>query len=150
MTLYFVSNLVFKRFHTLTHTMHTLETATDDWSDSEDEAATAPDSSSQTLDLEKATKRIKLLEKKLQQAKQEFVDYRKFVGNRLNLAGLAEALKEHPEASSTHVSAPLRDDDSHYFQSYGENGTYLKMSADQVISTYHTLYRLTLQIFTLS
>lgn len=107
-----------------------LQTATDDWSDSEDEQP-AQSGSSQPSDLTSAEKRIKLLEKKLQQAKQDFVDYRKFVGDRLNLAGLAEALKDHPE-SSTHVSVPLRDDDSHYFQSYGENDIHAVMIQDKV------------------
>lgn len=51
------------------------------------------------------------------------VNYRAFVSDRLSLASLAEALKD-PETSSTHLGPPLpHDDDSHYFQSYGENGT---------------------------
>lgn len=65
---------------------------------------------------------IQTLQKKLQQTQQDLVDYRDFVSGRLNLAGIAEALKAPASSSSTHVSVPLRDDDSHYFQSYEENG----------------------------
>lgn len=69
-----------------------------------------------------ATQRIKALERKLEQAKQDLVYYRQFVSERLNLAGLVDELKAPGNSSSTHVAAPLRDDDSHYFQSYAQNG----------------------------
>ena len=72
--------------------------------------------------MDSAARRIKALEKNLQQAKQDLADYRQFVSGRLNLAGLADELKGTEASSSTHVAAPLRDDDSHYFQSYAENG----------------------------
>lgn len=67
---------------------------------------------------------IHALQAKLHQAHQDMADYRNFVGQRLNLASLADALKEPAAASTsgTHAAVPLRDDDSHYFQSYGENG----------------------------
>lgn len=50
------------------------------------------------------------------------IEYRAFVSERLNFTSVAESLKEPVPSSSIHVAAPLRDDDSHYFQSYGENG----------------------------
>ena len=63
------------------------------------------------------------LQQKLEQAKQDLVYYRQFVSQRLDLAGLTEELKKSEASSSTtHVAVPLRDDDSHYFQSYAENG----------------------------
>ena len=94
---------------------------TEDWSDDEEVAQNpvAP------ADLPSAIKKIQSLENALHKAQQDLSDYRSFVGDRLNLAGLAEALQDPAESSSTHVGAPLRDDDSHYFQSYGENGMYL-------------------------
>ena len=69
-----------------------------------------------------ATQRIKALERKLEQAKQDLVYYRQFVSERLNIAGLVDELKAPGGSSSTHAAAPLRDDDSHYFQSYAQNG----------------------------
>lgn len=84
----------------------------DDWSD--DDEPNAGPSSSQN----EPSKRIALLERKLQQAKQDLADYKALVSQKLDLARLQEAVKE-PYGSSTTAE---RDDDSHYFQSYGENG----------------------------
>lgn len=70
-------------------------------------------------DVPSATRRIRALEKRLADAKQDLVDYRKFVGERLNLSHLADATDD----SSSSAALP-RDDDSHYFQSYNENGKY--------------------------
>lgn len=90
-----------------------------DWSSSDEDEP----SSSAPTDLEAANRRIRALERKLQKAQQDFNDYRAFVRERLGRSRLAAALDEPPaSASSTHIAAPLRDDDSHYFQSYGENG----------------------------
>ncbi|KAL6300670.1 S-adenosyl-L-methionine-dependent methyltransferase [Sparassis latifolia] len=83
-------------------------------------------------DLAGALRRIAALEKKLQQARQDLSDYREFVGQRLNLAGMSEALKEPAASSSTRVAVPLRDDDSHYFQSYAENDIHAVMIQDKV------------------
>lgn len=97
------------------------ELQSDDWSDDED----AAQNSETPSDISSAMRRIRALENALHKAQQDLVDYRSFVGDRLNLAGLAEALQDPASSSSTHVSVPLRDDDSHYFQSYGENGLYI-------------------------
>jgi len=59
-----------------------------------------------------------VLEKKLASARQDLADYRAFVGERLNISGLTEDANEN----SNQPIPPLRDDDSHYFQSYGANG----------------------------
>lgn len=106
------------------------ELQSDDWSDDEDVAASTETPS----DLSQALRKIRALENALHKAQQDLSDYRGFVGDRLNLAGLAEALTE-PSTSSTHVAAPLRDDDSHYFQSYGENGEHFAHQRDLVVLT---------------
>ena len=96
------------------------ELPADDWSDEEVEPTPQP-----PTDLESAKRQIKRLQQQLVQSQKDLGDYRTFVSERLNLASLAEALKE-PE-SSTHAAQPLRDDDSHYFQSYGDNGPFLNL-----------------------
>ena len=93
----------------------------DDWSDSDEEID--ENKLDEPQDLETAKRQVKALQRKLEQAKQDLVYYRQFVSQRLNLAGLADDLqKEEGSASASHVAVPLRDDDSHYFQSYAENG----------------------------
>ena len=101
-------------------TYFAIELQSDDWSDDEEVAQ----SSERPSDLPSALKKIRALENALHKAQQDLVDYRGFVGDRLNLASLAEALRDPSASSPTHVGAPLRDDDSHYFQSYGENGVH--------------------------
>ncbi|THG99108.1 hypothetical protein EW026_g3198 [Hermanssonia centrifuga] len=89
-----------------------LQTQPDDseWSDEE-----AVITAKQPSNLSEASRRIQALEKKLQKAQQDLVDYRDFVAS-----------------TSTHIGAPLRDDDSHYFQSYGENDIHAVMIQDKV------------------
>ncbi|KAH9922941.1 S-adenosyl-L-methionine-dependent methyltransferase [Fomitopsis serialis] len=84
------------------------------------------------LHLEDAKRRIRALGRKLQKARQDFVDYRAFVGERLGRSGVVEALAEPAASTSTHIATPLRDDDSHYFQSYGENDIHAVMIQDKV------------------
>jgi protein arginine N-methyltransferase 3 len=78
----------------------------DDWSDSDAEGG-CPDTNH----------RIQILEKKLAAATQNLADYRNFISERFQVSPLIEAINE----SST-TKAPSRDDDSHYFRSYDENG----------------------------
>ena len=59
-----------------------------------------------------------MLEKRLSDAKQDMVDYQAFVRERLNLSLLTEASDDSSDRPTP------RDDDSHYFESYGENGKY--------------------------
>ncbi|KZT08853.1 S-adenosyl-L-methionine-dependent methyltransferase [Laetiporus sulphureus 93-53] len=93
-----------------------LQTQSAAWSDYEDEQ-------SPPTDLATAIRRIHILEKKVQQAKQDLAEYRTF-------SAFGEVLTDPVASSSTtHLGRPLRDDDSHYFQSYGENvctATYAK------------------------
>ncbi|OBZ71479.1 Ribosomal protein arginine N-methyltransferase rmt3 [Grifola frondosa] len=107
-----------------------LQVESADWTDSEDEQLA--DKAEAPVDLASATRRIKQLEEKLQQAKQDLVDYRSFVTDRLDVVRLAETLHDAAASSSTHVGTPLRDDDSHYFQSYASNDIHAVMIQDKV------------------
>ncbi|KAI0783458.1 protein arginine N-methyltransferase [Abortiporus biennis] len=112
-----------------------LQASTNDWSDEEDEGI---NTNQNPIDLTTANRRIKNFEEKLEQARKDMKDYRDFVSKRLNLAGLAEAL--HEPSSSTHIATPLRDDDSHYFQSYGENDIHAVMIQDKVRTATYAAY----------
>ncbi|KAI0823963.1 S-adenosyl-L-methionine-dependent methyltransferase [Trametes gibbosa] len=101
-----------------------------DDSDSEDDDE--PEKGEAPKDLAGATRRISALQRKLEQAKQDLVYYRGFVGQRLNLSSLADELKDSAVASTNHAAVPLRDDDSHYFQSYAENDIHSVMIQDKV------------------
>ena len=100
----------------LTFPFQCIESLSVDWSEDEDaDASGAP-----PQNLGSALRKIKLLEKSLKKAKQNLVDYRQFVTKSLDVEGLAERV------ASTSVQDPIvpkRDDDSHYFTSYGSNGT---------------------------
>jgi protein arginine N-methyltransferase 3 len=50
-------------------------------------------------------------------SRQELIDYRKIVEGRYDLTGLVEQIN-----SSEELKPAPRDDDSHYFRSYAENG----------------------------
>ena len=88
----------------------------DSWSDSEDGSNVVAPS-----DLVSATKRIAALETKLAAAKEDLAEYRSLVNRRADIALIREAIDApgEPVASSC-------DDDSHYFDSYGENGEYIR------------------------
>ncbi|KAG5654313.1 hypothetical protein H0H81_004732 [Sphagnurus paluster] len=91
-----------------------------DWSDSDDEVDGKPVDSA---------RRIKALERQLALAKQDIVDYRALVSKKINLPDLLEA--PEPGPSQIALSAPTRDDDTHYFKSYGENGKHSRISPNQ-------------------
>ncbi|KAJ6624377.1 protein arginine N-methyltransferase [Mycena sp. CBHHK59/15] len=98
-----------------------LQVQPDDWSDSDAEDADP-------------TKRIITLEKRLLEAKQDLADYRALVSKQLDLPGLVAAVNEPAPIGA---SAPVRDDDSHYFQSYEANDIHAVMIQDKVrTSTY--------------
>lgn len=89
----------------------------DSWSDSEDGSKVlAPH------DLASASKRIAALETKLAAAKEDLSEYRSLVNQRADIALIREAIDApgEPVASSSRS-----DDDSHYFDSYGENGRFI-------------------------
>ncbi|KAL0577118.1 hypothetical protein V5O48_004871 [Marasmius crinis-equi] len=102
-----------------------LQLQSDDWSDSEDEGSTSdPD------------KRIKALEKKLEQARAEFDAYRALINQRLNLIEAAS------DTAAESASKP-RDDDTHYFESYGANDIHAVMIQDKVRTSTYARYILT-------
>lgn len=85
-----------------------IEGPSSDWSDSEDEDS-----------LVDPNRKIQILEKKLLAAQQNLVQYRDFVTKKLNASGLSDVLSV---SGPSQEAPPARDDDSHYFESYGENG----------------------------
>ncbi|KAE9402260.1 S-adenosyl-L-methionine-dependent methyltransferase [Gymnopus androsaceus JB14] len=97
----------------------------DDWTDSEDDEQSIP-----------AERRIQLLEKKLAQAKREFEEYRKIVTQRFSLVDIAES----SSGESSKTSEPKRDDDSHYFESYGANEIHAIMIQDKVRTSTYARY----------
>ncbi|KAF8158442.1 arginine N-methyltransferase 3 [Crassisporium funariophilum] len=100
-----------------------------DWSDSEGEdlAPTDPD------------RKIKVLEKKLALAKQSLADYRSLITEKLDITKLIDDIN----APTPQGSAPGRDDDTHYFQSYGENDIHAVMINDKVRTSTYAHYILT-------
>ncbi|KAJ7162891.1 protein arginine N-methyltransferase [Mycena filopes] len=100
-----------------------LQVQADDWSDSDAEETTDP------------KKRINTLEKRLAAAKQDMADYRALVSKQLDIPNLLAAVNEPGPIAGSAPAA--RDDDSHYFQSYGENDIHAVMIQDKVrTSTY--------------
>jgi type I protein arginine methyltransferase len=90
----------------------------DDWTDSEDEGNSNANPS----------RRIQTLEHKLAQVQQDFVECRKLISQKLDIKSLIESQND-PGPSS---AAPSRDDDTHYFDSYAENGMgFLKLFPHQ-------------------
>ncbi|KAK0222152.1 S-adenosyl-L-methionine-dependent methyltransferase [Armillaria fumosa] len=94
-----------------------LQLQADDWSDSDDEDTSDP------------SRRILALEKKLARTQQEFHEYRNLISKKMDLSSLAD------EPSSSEPRP--RDDDTHYFESYGANDIHAIMIQDKVrTSTY--------------
>ncbi|KAK0503663.1 S-adenosyl-L-methionine-dependent methyltransferase [Armillaria luteobubalina] len=94
-----------------------LQLQADDWSDSDDE------------DISDPSRRILALEKKLARTQQEFHEYRNLISKKMDLSSLAD------EPSSSEPRP--RDDDTHYFDSYGANDIHAIMIQDKVrTSTY--------------
>ena len=97
------------------------ELQTDDWTDTDGEPSnsvqrdTRVDLSSD-LGLLHAHREIRLLKERLASTQGELQDYRKLVRTQLETPALAE-LKE-----DILLESPKRDDDTHYFKSYGGNG----------------------------
>ena len=122
--LYSVSRDLRRQIFRVTDRLGT-EIEPDEWSDSDEEVE--QDKIDEPKDLAAAQRQIKALQRNLQQAKQDLIYYRQFVGERLNLAGLSDELQKGEGPSGSKTAAPPRDDDSHYFQSYAENGRHISM-----------------------
>ncbi|KAK0201522.1 protein arginine N-methyltransferase [Desarmillaria ectypa] len=94
-----------------------LQLQVDDWSDSDDEDTSDP------------SRRILALEKKLARTQQEFHEYRTLISRKMDLSSLVDE-------PSTSEPQP-RDDDTHYFESYGANDIHAVMIQDRIrTSTY--------------
>lgn len=91
------------------------ELPSDDWSDSDDdETKIEGKQSSGPSDLPTAKLRIKKLEEQLTRAQNDVSELRNLFKKRLDL------VEDAP--SSVEKDVTKRDDDSHYFQSYGYDG----------------------------
>ena len=101
---------------------------TDDWTDDTDADADADadkegpshsaqqDAKSSNFDLPHAHREIRRLKERLADAQNELRDYQRLVRTQLEGPTL-DALKD-----DTPLDPPKRDDDTHYFESYGGNG----------------------------
>ncbi|KAH7928744.1 protein arginine N-methyltransferase [Leucogyrophana mollusca] len=119
-----------------------LQLESDSWSDDDDDEVDGPAS---PQNLPSAMRRIQLLERKLADAKRDIIDYRSLVTQKLDVSRLAEIVADPgPSGSSAHDSnPPPRDDDSHYFQSYGENDIHAVMIQDKVRTSTYASFILT-------
>ncbi|KAJ4482476.1 S-adenosyl-L-methionine-dependent methyltransferase [Lentinula aciculospora] len=95
----------------------------DGWTDSEDDSSLSTD------------RRIRLLEQKLTEAKRDFEEYRKLVNQRFSFGKISEISAE--ESSDVELK---RDDDSHYFESYGANDIHAVMIQDRVRTSTYARY----------
>ncbi|KAF9220251.1 S-adenosyl-L-methionine-dependent methyltransferase [Gyrodon lividus] len=110
----------------------------DDWSDDEG-PPTSGRPPSPPSDLSSALTRIQVLEQKLSQAQKDMTDYRKLVTEKLDISNIAEIVNE-PGPST---SEAIRDDDTHYFQSYGYNDIHAVMIQDKVRTSTYASFILT-------
>lgn len=102
-----------------------LRMGSDDWSDEDEEDA----AETRVSNPEDKDREIRRLTGKLKQAKQDLIDFKQLVEQRFRSSEIAEAAREdqaaRPPTSSTAAMVPKRDDDTHYFKSYGDNGAFL-------------------------
>ncbi|KAJ2919153.1 hypothetical protein MD484_g1262, partial [Candolleomyces efflorescens] len=89
-----------------------IQVSTDDWSDSEDEEDEPTD----------PVKKAHWLEKKLALAQQKVAEYQSLLYKRLDVENPSEEIKPKP-----------RDDDTHYFDSYAENGEFQTRPGYQIL-----------------
>jgi len=97
------------------------ELQTDDWTDTDEGQSHSVQKDTKTnldsnFDLPQAHREIRLLKERLANAQNELRDYRKLVQTQLEASTLAELGDDTP------LEPPKRDDDTHYFDSYGGNG----------------------------
>ena len=82
------------------------------------------------LGVEDKDREIQRLKRKLEQAQRDLVDFRQLVEKQFSSSEITAARDEklntaRPSTSKSTTTAltPKRDDDTHYFNSYGDNGT---------------------------
>lgn len=88
----------------------------DDWSDDDDESVNGQD----------LNKKVRALEKKLALTQQSLLEYSKFIQQRLDLPTVEEA-------GPSGATETIRDDDTHYFDSYAENGGFRDGSVSNML-----------------
>lgn len=103
--------------------LHLSEVSPDGWSDSDEEDAQIVD----------PPKRIRTLERKLAQAKQDFVDYRALITQKMDLLDV-------PSEAAAGQTPAARDDDTHYFKSYAENGSFFCGASRSTDRNFHPRY----------
>ncbi|KAH8104934.1 S-adenosyl-L-methionine-dependent methyltransferase [Phellopilus nigrolimitatus] len=107
-----------------------LQLGSGEWSDSDSEV------DANTTDKDKV---IRSLSSKLARAKKDFVDFKSLVEKQFRVTEVTQALKEDTAGPSlsTEGTVVKRDDDTHYFDSYGVNEIHCVMLRDTVrTSTY--------------
>ncbi|KAI5123085.1 hypothetical protein M0805_001441 [Coniferiporia weirii] len=116
-----------------------LQLGSGDWSDSESEGG---------ADTEDKDKIIRNLQRKLAQTKKDFVDFRSLVEERFRVPEITQAIEEGGSGLSQSEGTVKRDDDTHYFDSYGENEIHYVMLKDKVrTSTYASFIMNTPELF---
>jgi len=91
---------------------------TDDWTDTDEEPShSAQKDENSSHDLSHAQREIRLLKERLANAHNELQEYQKLVRTQLDVSTTLDALKD-----DTPLEPPKRDDDTHYFESYGGSG----------------------------
>ena len=116
-----------------------LELQTDDWTDTDEEPSRSTQKDINTdlhsnLSLPQAHREIRLLKERLANAQHELQDYRKLVRTQLKASPLAEL------EDGTPLELPKRDDDTHYFESYGGNGASHRRTNDGACIHYPPIY----------
>ncbi|THU97998.1 S-adenosyl-L-methionine-dependent methyltransferase [Dendrothele bispora CBS 962.96] len=128
----------------------------DKWSDDSDLDDGYPTSASTSaatrpthLNPHSAETRIKSLEKKLAQVKKDFDEYRGMVREKMNLREAFEEARELEKEKDQGKDAiekkqrEKRDDDSHYFESYGYNDIHAVMIQDKIRTSTYAKFILT-------
>ena len=100
---------------------HNITEVQSNWSDSEDEDInTDPE------------RKIRSLRRQLAVAKQDLLDFRTLVTQKIDKISLSEAIDDIGPGKGT------ESDDKHYFQSYGENGWYSAVVFELDFDLYHS------------
>ena len=135
MTLYFVSSHVYLSI--CNPRLNCTELQTDEWSEDEEEPSIqtkGKDSLSQNSEIQRANLEIRRLKERLAAAQKDLADYRQLVNK--NIADIASGALGNvslDEIKREELPPPgPRDDDTHYFESYNEQG------ANEFISTFRT------------
>ena len=100
---------------------HNITEVQSNWSDSEDE----------DIDTDPERK-IRSLRRQLAVAKQDLLDFRTLVTQKIDKISLSEAIDDIGPGKGT------ESDDKHYFQSYGENGWYSAVVFELDFDLYHS------------